>query len=553
MTSLRFLLAMLVSVAVLPLGGFSLPGALAQEATPTAAIAEATPASLAGVTPHIMSDADREELAAYITAIMEQTQAPGAAVAIVQGGEVVYNQGFGVRELGGDEPVTPETLMMIGSVTKSFTSAMTATLVDDGTLTWETPVVDLLPSFTLADAELTRQLTIRDAFCACTGLPQLDGPLAFSSDTMTPEMLIASVAEFPLTAPLGELFQYSNQMYAIGGYAAAAAAEPQDADLYAAYTSAMQQRLLDPLGMTQSTFDLAKVEATGDFALPHASGLLGEYVAIPLEQDDSFVTSVAPAGGLWSNVSEMARYVQMQLAGGVAPDGARVVSEDQLRLTQTQQIAFPENPDMPPAIADTAKGYGLGWAVGSYYGQPLLWHSGGTFGFGSELALLPEADLGIVILSNTANAEVFNLGVQMRALELLFDQPMTFDAVVTQALEGREAQIAQMQQLLHDVDEETAAQVVGEYRNAELGSIIVSQEGETLVIDGGEVRSSILTAPREDGQGSDYIATDPPLSGISLLLDVEDGVPSISLLDPVSGQAYRFARSDAVPDATPVS
>lgn len=549
MTRMRSLLALLVTVALLPLGGL---GALAQDATPIPETAEATPASLAGVQPHALTDADREALETYITTTMETTQVPGAAVAIVQGGEVVYSQGFGVRELGGSEAVTPETLMMIGSVNKSFTSALAATLVDDGTITWDTPLVDLLPDFALSDPDLSAQLTIRDAFCACTGLPQLDGPLAFTSDTMTPEALIASVANFPLTAPLGELFQYSNQMYAIGGYAAGAAAEPQTSDLYTAYTSAMQQRLLDPLGMSASSFDLAKVEATGDFALPHAAGLFGDYVAIPLAQDESFVTSVAPAGGLWSNVSDMARYMQMQLAGGMAPGGARVVSEEELHKTWQQQIDFLANPEMPPAIAETAQGYGLGWAVGSYYGQPLLWHSGGTFGFGSELALLPEADLGIVILTNSANAEVLNLGIQMRALELLFDQPMTFDAVVTQALEGRGAQIAQMQQILHDVDGDLAAQLVGEYRNDELGPISVGQDNGHLVLDGGEVRSVILTAPGEaEGQPPTFIAVDPPLTGIMLDVAVADGAPSISLLDPVTGQSYLFERSDAIPDATP--
>src|SRR5918997_5822165 len=149
--------------------------------------------------------------------------------------------------MGGSDPVTPETLMMIGSITKPMTATMAATVVDDGELTWETPVVELLPSFAVADPALTERLSIRDAFCACTGLPQRDPEFLFTSATLTPERLITSVKDFPLTAPLGEQFQYSNQLFAIGGYAAAAAAGPEETDLYDAYVSEMQRRLLDPL------------------------------------------------------------------------------------------------------------------------------------------------------------------------------------------------------------------------------------------------------------------------------------------------------------------
>jgi CubicO group peptidase (beta-lactamase class C family) len=213
--------------------------------------------SLAGVTPLPLTGERQAKFEAYITEMLSITTVPGAAVAVVQNGEVVYQQGFGVRELGGTEPVTPDTLMMIGSITKPMTATMAATVVDDGNLTWETPVVDLLPSFAVADPELTERLSIRNAFCACTGLPQRDPEFLFNSATLTPDRLITSVRDFPLTAPLGEPFQYSNQMFGIGGYAAAVAAEPEETDLFAAYDMAMRQRLLDPLWMKLSTFSLA--------------------------------------------------------------------------------------------------------------------------------------------------------------------------------------------------------------------------------------------------------------------------------------------------------
>ena len=123
--------------------------------------------------------------------------------------------------------------MMIGSVTKSMTSTMAATVVDDGWLSWDTPLVELLPDFAVADPQLTPRLTVADAFCACTGLARRDLELIFHFNDLTPDRLIAQVAELPLTAPYGQAFQYSNQMYALGGYAAAAAAGAAPNDLYA--------------------------------------------------------------------------------------------------------------------------------------------------------------------------------------------------------------------------------------------------------------------------------------------------------------------------------
>src|SRR5215217_5606995 len=240
-------------------------------ATPQADVS----ADLVGVAPMPLSGDRQAEFETYIADMLALTELPGAAVAVVQNGEVVYQQGFGVRELGGPEPVTPETLMMIGSITKPMTATMAATVVDDGDVTWDTPVVNLLPTFAVADPEVTRRLSLRNAFCACTGLPQRDREFLFNSATLTPERLITSVRDFPLTAPLGEQFQYSNQMFGIGGHAAAAAADPEETDLFAAYVTTMQQRLLDPLGMSGSTFALEEVLATGDYAQPHGLDLAG--------------------------------------------------------------------------------------------------------------------------------------------------------------------------------------------------------------------------------------------------------------------------------------
>jgi len=512
--------------------------------TPGSATPEAgAGADLSGVAPLPLSGDRQAEFEAYIDSMLAKSQVPGAAVAVVQNGEVVYQQGFGVRELGGSDPVTPDTLMMIGSITKPMTATMAATVVDAGDVAWDTPVVELLPSFAVADPELTKRLSLRNAFCACTGLPQRDPEFLFNSATLTPERLITSVRDFPLTAPLGEQFQYSNQMFGIGGYAAAAAADPEETDLFAAYVTAMQQRLLDPLGMRRSTFALDEVLATNDYARPHGLDLAGAYHPVSLEDDERHVLSVAPAGALWSSAAEMARYLQMELAGGVAPDGARVVSAANLDATWQSQVTIPtpNNPGVPPEFVSTAQGYGLGWVIGNYRGQPLLWHSGETLGFHAQTAVLPDADLGLVVLTNGIGADFFTYAVQFRLFELVFDQPATFDPVVTAVLDATEQQRAELQKQLGQVDPIAMTRYLGRYTHDVLGEIDIALAGEHLTLNAGEFRATLWPLRYVEERSTTYLTTDLPLGGPATVTFAEEGgAPVLTFTDPTSGEAYLF-------------
>jgi CubicO group peptidase (beta-lactamase class C family) len=536
---------------VLLLAAMSAVPARGQTPGPTTPQAGAS-VDLTGVDPLPLTEDRLTEFEAYVTEMLAMTEIPGAAVAVVQNGEVAYQQGFGVRELGGSDPITPETLMMIGSITKPMTATMAATVVDDGEVTWDTPVVDLLPSFAVANPALTERLSIRNAFCACTGLPQRDPEFLFTSATLTPERLITSVRDVPLTAPLGEQFQYSNQLFGIGGYAAAAAATPEETDLYAAYVTAMHQRLLDPLGMDRSTFALDRVFASGNSAEPHGLDLAGRYQSVSLADDQRHVTSVAPAGALWSSASEMARFVQMELADGVAPDGGRIVSRTNLEATWQPQVTIhsPTNPGLPPEFVSMAQGYGLGWVVGDYRGQPLLWHSGGTFGFSAQAALLPEAELGLVILTNGVGAEFFNLAVQFRLFELVFSQPATFDPVISAAIAATAQQTAELQQQLGPIDPVAVAPYLGRYNHDVLGEVTIELGDGTLILDAREFRAE-LRRLREAGMT--YLTSDLPLSGpATVTFTEESGTPVMTFTDPTTGEAYAFIfAGPADPQATP--
>ncbi len=471
----------------------------------------ALPADLTGATPRPLTGALLAQFESYVAEQMTSLGVPGAAVVVVQNGEVVLQQGYGVREWGKPDPVTADTLLRIGSITKSFSSLLAATLIDAGLLSWDTPLVDLIPGFAVADAELTPRLTLRDAFCACTGLPRRDLEFMFQADYLTAEQIVATMAQLPLTAPFGELFQYNNQIVAVGGFAAAMADGGNPHALSESYALALRDRVLNPLGMARTTLSLRDVAASGDYAIPHAPDLENTPVPLSPMVDDAWIAPVAPTGGLWSTAREMAAYLQMELARGVAPSGERIVSADNLEVAWQPGVPM-EFGEATPAIFKTAtSSYGLTWEVGSYGGLRLISHPGLTYGFNALLSFLPDAGIGIATMTNREGAgSKLNLALQFRLFELVFDQPAIIgpmmDAGVAIEAKAREALFSQ----LGAVSEATVTPYLGDYTNANLGPMTLSLRGGKLMFTTAGTRSALLPLMNDAGETAGYVFVDPP-------------------------------------------
>jgi CubicO group peptidase (beta-lactamase class C family) len=501
---------------------FSLsPAVVAQVTAP----APTPGAELRGVAPLPLTGERRAAFEAYLADAMNRLGVPGASVAVVQDGEVVYLQGFGVKAVGGDAPVGPNTLFAIASTTKAFTSAMAATLVDDGQLSWDTPVVDMLPDFAVADPALTPRVTLADAFCMCTGIPGRTWQIVFNANRLTPQRLIASVADMPLTTPFGEEFQYNNQIYAVGGYAAAVAAGGAPRDLNHAYQQAMRDRILNPIGMTRSTFTLNQVLADGDYTHPHATDLAGNTQPISLLTTAHLAeTGAGPSGALWSSARDMARWLQTQLAGGVAPDGTRVVSTANLLRTRAPRVPIPPDPNTLDVINDVSQYYAMGWEVGDYKGQPLIHHSGSILGFNSQVTFLPDANLGVVILTNGGlGAKPFTLAARFRLLELLFNQPEEYDAVAVQSLEQDSSAFTAFQAQLRPIEPAAVAPHQGHYTNPAMGDVNLSIQDGKLVLDTGGYRSELQAQVDDTGRVIGYGLIEPPLGGPGLSVTFRHG------------------------------
>lgn len=482
---------------------------------------------LTGVEPQPLTDELLAEFEAYVAEKMEQLKVPGAAVAIVQGGELVYTEGFGIRDLDTEEPVTPETRMMIGSTTKSMTTMLMAQLVDEGSMSWDTPVIDILPSFEVADPELTQEITMRNMVCACTGVPRRDFEWLFNASELRAEDVIASLADFEFFTDFGEAFQYSNQMVAAAGYIAAHAAGGEYGNLYDAYLGGMQANVFGPIGMPSTTFSFEEVVASGNYATPYGATLVGETVELPLAYE-AVLVPVAPAGSLWSNVLDMAQYLITELNQGVAPDGTRVVSAENLAVTWEPQIEI---------TADAS--YGLGWTVEDYSGILILSHAGNTFGFSSELAFVPEIDLGISVLTNQ-RASLLNGVVRTRLLELVFDREPEVESVLEFALERRDQALGELHDSLQDtIDREAVAPYLGAYTHPVLGDITLAWEDDALMLDAGEFKFEIRS--RLDDGDVEYLTFTPPVEGIPVEFG-EDEAGNPQLVFGIGVVEYTFER-----------
>ena len=192
-----------------------------------------------------------------------------------------------------------------------------------------------------------------------------------------------------------------------------------------------------------------------------------------------------------------------------------------------------------------AQGYGLGWVVGDYRGQRLYWHSGETFGFHAQTAFLPDADLGLVILTNGIGADIFAYAVQFRLFELVFGQPETFDPVVTAVIAATAQQSTELQQQLGPIDPVAVSPYLGRYTHDVLGEVDVALHDGKLIFDAGEFRANLR--PLHDAQTGEttYVTSDLPLSGMSTVTFAEEGkTPVMTFTDPTTGEAYVFTSID---------
>lgn len=447
---------------------------------------------------HALDEARLRTLEAFIEEGRQTAKVPGLAVAIVQGGKVVLEKGFGVKELGKKDPVTPDTLFRIASMTKPLTSLMMAVLVDEGKLAWDTRAAEVLPTFAVGDAELTKKMTVRNILCACTGIPYDNLGTIFEYASVSPEKVLERMKDLKPTTGFGETFQYSNAMIAAGGYIAAHALDPKK-PMAAVYEKAMQDKVFGPLGMKSTTFD-PKAAARGDHASPHARNAKFETELIPSDAGE-WVTPMNPAGGAWSTVRDLSKYLLMELAKGKAPDNRQVVSEKQLLARRE-----------PQARNGDKFSYGLALDVEAYNDVRVYGHGGMISGYALYMFFLPDHDVAAVMLTNSGGSPL-PWGFRRKLFEVLFDG--RDEAKEDLAWELRK-QAEERAKDSADIDFAPGRafldRFVGTYEHPLYGRITIRVEGERGVLDAGEWQSALGKKKEEDGTEK-LVTTTPPRRG----------------------------------------
>lgn len=330
-----------------------------------------------------------EDFEDFIRTILQEWKVPGAAVAIIQDGEILLSQGFGLRNLTDGLEVTPETLFPIGSCTKAFTTASMALLVDEGKLDWDTPVKAYLPSFQLYDHFATERLTPRDLVSHRSGLPRHD--LVWYNSTRTRKELVERLPYLEPNKDLRECWQYQNLMYMTAGYLVGELAGQT-------WEAFLQKRIFEPLGMTKSFTSIDEAKDLPQCSHPYLQRK-DEVREMPFYAAQG---AIAPAGAIVSSIDDMSRWVLLHLKRGKHGE-TQLLSEGQIAQMHTPQMVMPETNKYAEMTNMT---YGMGWFIHAYRGHKMVEHAGNIDGFSSLVTLLPQENIGIVILTNSHGSPV---------------------------------------------------------------------------------------------------------------------------------------------------
>lgn len=419
-----------------------------------------------------------EGFAQFVNTTMDQWHVPGMAVAIVKDGAVVYAEGFGYRDVENQLPVTPETVFAIGSSSKAFTATSAGIMVDDEKLDWHTPIRKWLPAFELKDKFATERMNLADLLCHRSGLPRHD--LLWYNTTATREELIGRLKYLEPTRDFRAFLQYQNLMFMTAGYLAGQANGTT-------WEALVEERIFKPLEMTSSSFSVTKMQESANHARPYEMADLksDERKQVPFRNIDT----VGPAGSINSNVLDMANWAIMNLGGGKFKDQQIVSAATLAEIHAAQMPLIPAAMMFPPLEKHPEVGqasYGFGWFIQQYRGQRWIHHGGAIDGFIAFVSLLPQSNIGVIVLSNLGGRMVAPIVACNAHDRLLGLEPLDWNTrwrefYDTMIAEVDKASAALAAARVPDTQpSHPLADYAGEYANPGYGDLTVENSGGQL-------------------------------------------------------------------------
>ncbi len=316
--------------------------------------------------------------------ILSVANVAGLGIGIIYKDQLVLSQGFGYRNLESKKKVDENTLFAIGSTTKAFTAAGLAKLVSDGKLKWDEPIKKHLPGFELHDDYATMHMNSIDILCHRSGLPRHD--LIWYGTPFSREELLSKLKYAKPNKSFRETWQYQNLMFMTAGLLAEAVSGMSWEDF-------THESFFGPLGMDDTNFSVEASKINENAAVPYK---YDEDKKEQVKMDFRNIDAIGPAGSINSSVADMLKWVKFQLNSGKIDDHEVINSGD---------FAMMHRPAMIMNGADRFDGrsgrtYGLAWMIHHYDGLKIVEHGGNIDGFSAHVLLVPEKQLGMVLLAN---------------------------------------------------------------------------------------------------------------------------------------------------------
>lgn len=353
------------------------------------------------------------QLEQFIADAMRTARVPGASVAVIQNHEVVYARGFGVTSVEeGGLPCTPDTLFRIGSTSKPLTTAAIMRLVEQGVLELDTSIDELLTDLQFSQPGAIQQVTLRKLLSHQAALPTAAEHWGSRAPEGLREGVYGDIASYPLVAPVGKIWSYSNPGINLAGYVAEFASRKP-------YTDLMQELVFDPLAMKRTTFD-PLVAMTYPLAQSHD---VDEAGVLRVQHRYADNTQHYPSGFAISTVLDLANFAIMLMSGGLFK-GQRVLSAESVAEMQKPQASF---------LSPNNDGYGLTLGSYDYKGVRCVGHGGRISTFACLFEMVPERGAAVIVLSNrAAEWSPQEQRITRFVFDHLLDLPATVPAVKTQ-------------------------------------------------------------------------------------------------------------------------
>ncbi len=329
------------------------------------------------------------DIVAIDTLVAEEMSAlniPGLALAVVQGDEILYAQSYGVADPDGTV-ITLQTPFLLASLSKSFTALAIMQLVEQGAIDLDAPVQQYLPWFRMADEEASAQITVSHLLYHTSGISEYSGYEIQMNGDMSDTALennVRRLSNSPLNAAPGETFEYSNTNYDILGLIVQTVSGQS-------YESYIEERIFAPLDMQNSYTSLEEAQANG-----MSSGYY-RFFGFPMLQQTPFSRTGTPSWGIISSADDMAHYLIAHLNEGRYEDTQILSPEGMAQLHQ-------------PGTQIEGEDYAMGWNVfplDDTAQSPTVWgHIGTWSNYRTCMQIIPEEDLGIVVLLNTNDSDI---------------------------------------------------------------------------------------------------------------------------------------------------